>query len=49
MDRISIKKIKHSDLQAFRYKLEENLVKLENNKSNYIINGDININLLKSS
>ena len=36
-----------SDLQALLYKLEESLVKLEN--SNYIIIGDININLLKSS
>ena len=39
----------NSDLQAFQYKLKENSVKLENSKSIYVINGDININLLKSS
>ena len=59
MDRISIKKLdlilstiyrhSNSDLQAFQCKLEENLVKLENSKSNYIINGNINIKLLKFS
>ena len=39
----------NSDLQAFQYNLDEKLVKLENSKSNYTINRNININLLKSS
>jgi len=39
----------NSDLLAFQDKLEETLIKSENTKSNYIINGDINVNLLKSN
>jgi len=39
----------NSDLLAFQDKLEETLIKLENTISKYIINGDINVNLLKSN
>lgn len=39
----------NADIAIFQKKLCETLIKLENSKSQYIITGDININLLKSN
>jgi len=46
---LTIYRYPNSDLLPFQDKYEKTLIKLNNTKADYIINGDINVNLLKSN